>query len=80
MLKDKMGQEIEEGTILIRPELFCRAARFRVVKVVEVRPSSFTYTTILPKRSDLVKLCRMPDECLVVPPIIANYWDTLNGG
>ena len=80
MLKDKIGQEIEVGTILIRPEMRMRAARFRVVEVVEVTEKGFKYIPLLPRKSEQTSWCRMPRECLVVPPIIANYWDTLNGG
>lgn len=79
MLKDQLGQEIKVGTILIRPELVFRAARFRVVKVVELTNSHFKYVTLLPRKSEQVRLCRMPGECLVVPEIIMNYWSILEG-
>jgi hypothetical protein len=79
MLKDQLGQEIKVGTILIRPELYNKAARFRVVKVVELTDKSFKYVTLLPRKNAQVRLCRMANCCLVVPEIIMNYWSILEG-
>lgn len=78
MLKDKMGQEIKVGMFIIKPWDGC----FDLGRVIKVTEHTFTYEY---KRASwqngkiLTSVCKVPERCLAVPEIIANYWTILDG-
>lgn len=73
ILKDKMGQEIKEGMWVIKPW----EGTFDVGRVVKVTESTFTYTRKNWQGKEVTSVCKVPWRCLVVPEILANYWDIL---
>lgn len=73
-LVDKLGQEIVAGMWVIKPE----DMSFVVGRVVDVKQHTFTYEyTYSPSGRVYKSLCKIPNRCLVVPEIVANYWTAL---
>ena len=77
MLKDKMGQEIEVGLWVIKPW----NGSFDLGKVIKVTEHTFTYegnyTDYQGRHRTRNSICKVPERCLVVPDIVANFWSIL---
>ena len=74
MLVDRLGQEIEVGMWVIKPW----DGTFDLGKVIKINAKTFEYEYISgfgPKVCTSV--CKVPERCLVVPHIVANYWTAL---
>ncbi len=72
-MKDKMGQEIEVGMWVIKPWDKC----FDLGKVVELTSQGFKYEYTDWRGRKATSLCKVPERCLAVPEILANYWEIL---
>jgi hypothetical protein len=79
MLKDKMGQEIKVGMFIIKPWDGC----FDIGRVIKVTEKTFTYEYMYvnykKEKQRMESVCKVPDRCLAVPEILANYWSILDG-
>lgn len=78
MLKDKMGQEIKVGMYIIKPWDGC----FDIGRVVKVTEKTFSYEykgEAWQKGRTCTSVCKVPERCLAVPEILANYWSILDG-
>lgn len=74
MLVDKLGQEIEVGMWVIKPW----NGVFHLGKVIKVNNRTFEYEYISEGSPRVyTSVCKVPDRCLVVPHIVANYWTAL---
>lgn len=73
MLVDKMEQKIEVGQWVIKPW----DGTFDLGKVVKVTDHTFTYEYIDWRGNKATSICKVPDRCLVIPEILANYWSVL---
>lgn len=71
-LVDKLGQEIVAGMWVIKPE----DMSFILGRVTEVKAHTFKYEYERWGRT-YNTICKIPNRCLVVPEIIANYWSIL---
>ena len=78
MIVDKFGQVINVGDFIIKPWGGC----FDVGRVIKVTEHTFTYEYKgegWHAGKTLTSVCKVPERCLVVPPIVANYWSVLDG-
>lgn len=77
VMVDKLDQKIEVGQWVIKPW----DKSFVVGKITEVGNGTFKYEYTERDYHGNAKtyssLCKVPWRCLVVPEIVANYWQVL---
>ena len=75
MLTDKLGQEITVGMYVIKPW----DGTFDLGRVIKVGEDRFTYEYHNEHCGGTVQsVCKVPNRCLVIPEIMANYWSILD--
>jgi hypothetical protein len=77
MLTDKLGQEITVGMYVIKPW----NGVFDLGRVIKVGEDRFTYEYRVEHFTSgrtIQSVCKVPNRCLVIPEIMANYWSILD--
>ena len=76
--KDKLGQMLEVGLWVVRPVGWGSSGNaLEVVKIEEIVSQGFKYAAKLRNGNQIISLCKIPERCIVVPEIVANYWEIL---
>lgn len=79
---DKFGQEFELGSWVLRPEPWGSGARIVIYRVCRLTGKS-AWLCSPEDYGNSVKedvrgsLCKIPERCIIVPEIVANYWSVL---